>query len=209
MTTVSKEMHTRRILQPYQSTRHISISVHMARSARPSNVRLTFPKLISLGQVNPPSKSLISPLNDKYPNNEKRFEVSALRGTLEVWWALIILTHATDFAEKQGLLQSIISVKRLTNGSIKVLTTFAHAKQFSLQLRWFCPMCSKMRYFLDSFLKSDIFLRPVGDYKSQHTEIRYFLTTYVSPLNLIGRGKKEESRGKRERGRGKREGGRD
>ena len=157
MTTVSKEMHTRRILQPYQSTRHISISVHMARSARPSNLRLTFPKLISLGQVNPPSKSLISPLNDKYPNNGKRFEVSALRGTLEVWWALIILTRATDFIEKQGLLQSIISVKRLTNGSIKVLSTFTHAKQFSLQLRCFCPMCSKMRCFLDSFLQSDIF----------------------------------------------------
>ena len=157
MTTVSKEMHTRRILQPYQSTRHISISVHMARSARPSNLRLTFPKLISLGQVNPPSKSLISPLNDKYPNNEKRFEVSALRGTLEVWWALVILTHATDFAEKQGLLQSITSVKRLTNGSIKVLSTFTDAKQFSLQLRRFCPMCRKMRCFLDSFLQSDIF----------------------------------------------------
>ena len=155
---IEAEMHTRRILQPYQSTRHISISVHIARSARPSNLRLTFPKLISLGQVNPPSESLISPLNDKYPNNEKRFEVSALRGTLEVWWALTILTHATDFAEKQGLLQSIISVKRLTNGSIKVLTTFTHAKQFSLQLRWFCPMCSKMRCFLDSFLQSDFFL---------------------------------------------------
>ena len=144
MTTVSKEMHTRRILQPYQSTRHISISVHMARSARPSNLRLTFPKLISLGQVNPPSKSLISPLNDKYPNNEKRFKVSASRGTLEVWWALIFLTRATDFAEKQGLLQSIISVKRLINSSLKVLATFTHAKQFSLQLRWFCSM----RYFL-------------------------------------------------------------
>ena len=54
----------------------------MARSARLSNLRLTFPKLISLRQVNPPSKSLISPLNDKYPNNGKRFEVSALRGSM-------------------------------------------------------------------------------------------------------------------------------
>ena len=119
-------------------------SVHIARSARPSNLRLTFPKLISLGQVNPPSKSLISPLNDKYPNNEKIYKVSALRGTLEVWWALIFLTRATDFVEKLGLLWSIISVKRLINSSFKVLATFTHAKQYSLQLRWFCPM----RYFL-------------------------------------------------------------
>ena len=64
-----------------------------------------------------------------------RFEVSALRGTLNVWWALIFLTHATDFAEKQGLLSSIVSVKRLINNSVK---------QYFLQLRWFCPM----RYFL-------------------------------------------------------------
>ena len=125
----------------------------MARSSRPSNLRLTFPKLISLGQVNPPSKSLISPLNDKYPNNEKRFKVSALRGTLEVWWALIFLTRATDFAEKQGLLWSIISVKRLINSSLKCL------KHLHTQSSTPCSSVGSAQCdTFYSFLLSDIFL---------------------------------------------------